>query len=781
MSKKILISAHDASETRVAVIDNGVLVDFDSELSSQKPIRGNIYLARVVRIEPSLQAVFVEYSEGKNGFLAFTEIHPDYYKIPADDQLQQNNEKLNQELEDEPVAVDGGADDDAMSYPTIFDESKTQKTSANKRDKRKVYKVQDVIQKKQIFLVQVIKDERGNKSAALTTYLSLAGQYCILMPNAGERNGGISKRIYKDDDRKRLKEFINDLEIPERMSVIIRTAGQECSKAEIQKDYKYLMRLWDDVRSKTLQSQAPTLINEESCVFMKSIRDFYRKDVDEILVDTKDAYKRVREIMMQLSKSSVKKVKLYKNDALSLFNSFSIEAQVLDIMSPQVDLPSGGSIVIGQTEALVAIDINSGRATKERHIDTTALKTNLEAAKEIARQIRLRDLSGLIVIDFIDMSNQKHIQQVERAFNSELLNDNAKVQVSNISQFGLLEMSRQRLRSSLAETYCETCSCCRGKGVTYSKMYFLSTILHFLEKVAVENKGDSITVYTPQSVCHDLLNKKRKEISAIEQKNDGIVTVEGDSSLSDTSFTISCAKGEVHRFSLDKSDEKEKEEERQQAKMFQEEGVKPMGAPANPPKRAQNKFAPIDRRNPFRLHRKRKGDNGNGYGNGNGSGHGAGNGNGYVNESGSVGESGKGPGSGNGASSSNDNRKWVSATPVETPETPVKTQTNSAPAPAPADSVDSGKKGPRKRKKTTHTNANLDATVALPSSSALPKLDNTGKASKDDVDLAPRAPDEKRKSRRRRSRKHAVTTPAAAAATATSAIQNSIADGGGGA
>jgi hypothetical protein len=379
---------------------------------------------------------------------------------------------------------------------------------------------------------------------------------------------------------------------------------------------------------------------------MKSIRDFYRKDVDEILADTKDAHKRVREIMLQLSKSSVKKVKLYKNDDISLFNAFNIEAQVLDIMSPRVNLPSGGSIVIGQTEALVAIDINSGRATKERHIDTTALKTNLEATKEIARQIRLRDLSGLIVIDFIDMSNQKHVQQVERAFNSELLNDNARVQVSNISQFGLLEMSRQRLRSSLTETYCETCSCCKGRGVTYSRTYFLSTILHFLEKVAFESCAGNagapadpskpgtldgatsqalastsepeepqrkvITVRSPQSVCYDLLNKKRKEIVDIEQKNNCVVTVDIDNTLSDTSFIINCGNGADQAFSLEKNNEEEKEEERPHHKVQEFVGAAPS--------KVQNRPTTTDRRNPFRLHKRKRMDNGKGTWSGTGHG-----------------------------------------------------------------------------------------------------------------------------------------------------------------
>ncbi|MDR3285700.1 MAG: Rne/Rng family ribonuclease [Holosporales bacterium] len=564
MAKKILINAQDPNETRIAVIDGNQLVDFDSEIVSQKPIRGNIYLARVVRVEPSLQAVFVEYAEGKSGFLPFSEIHTEYYRIPVDDRRDtEENQKKEEETEKQNVNAEASADD-IISYPSSVnvENIKVKKNKKHKRRKR-TYDIQEVIQNKQVLLIQVIKDERGSKGAAVTTYISLAGQYCVLMPNAGERNGGVSKRIQNDDDRKRLKDLINDLEVPSKMSIIIRTAGQERNKSEIRRDYEYLTRLWDNIRKKTLESSAPELINEEACFLMRSVRDFYKKEIDEVVVDTKDAYKRVRDFMKQLSPSGVKKIKLHKEDedSASLFNSYDIEQQILNMISPRVELPSGGSIVISQTEALVAIDVNSGRATKERHIDTTALKTNLEAAKEITRQLKLRDLSGLIVIDFIDMSEHKHIQQVERIFRQETANDNARIQIANISQFGLLEMSRQRLRSSVMETYGEICPHCQGRGVTYSKRYFVSTILHILEKIAFENKEKNINLYVPNFIYSDLLNKKRNEFFEIEQKNNCLVNVQADSSLASIDFVIDYGIGVPRQFSLGKMNSDNEEDE----------------------------------------------------------------------------------------------------------------------------------------------------------------------------------------------------------------------------
>jgi ribonuclease E len=609
MSKKILISTKDQSESRVAVVEGSLLIDFDSEVVAQKPLRGNIYLARVVRVEPSLQAVFVEFNDGKCGFLPFSEIHRDYYRIPVDDRNRYKNERIDDNFWGEDSAEEAeratyehdsaeseyeardafelhkrtdaehefgeeyGFPDQlggTMVYPSLVedhenesaagDESKHAAAQNRKKKKfRKRYNVQEVIHNKQVLLVQVTKDERGNKGAAVTTYLSLAGQYCVLMPNAGDRNGGISRRIHNDDDRKRLKDVIDELNVPEKMSLVIRTAGQERNKKEIRRDYEYLLRLWNEIRKKTLESSAPTLINEEADFLHRSIRSFYKKEIDEIIVDSKEAYKKVRDFMRHLSSVGLKKVKLHTEGEVSLFNFYNVEQQILDMVSPRVELPSGGSIVIGQTEALVAIDVNSGRATKERHIDTTALKTNLEASKEIARQLRLRDLSGLIVIDFIGMSEPKHIQQVERVFRQEIANDHAKIQTANISQFGLLEMSRQRIRSSVMETYGAMCPHCQGRGVAYSKLYFVSTVLRFLEKIAFENKGRKLDVYTPRIICHELLNNKRKEVYEIEQQNDCIVTINVDETLDAISFAIDCGTGVKSQFSLGNTDEHDDE------------------------------------------------------------------------------------------------------------------------------------------------------------------------------------------------------------------------------
>ncbi|MDR1208494.1 MAG: Rne/Rng family ribonuclease, partial [Holosporales bacterium] len=409
MAKKILVTALNPEETRVAVLEDNELTNYDSERLGRKPLKGNIYLAKVVRIEPSLQAVFIEYGGDKNGFLPFTEIHSDYYKVPVDDVLEGDDEyaALQDTKSQDDQNLERGEDDiDPFSYPDMqpsdtphsLNKEHENKSLKTKKNKKHHYNVQEVIHNKQVLLVQAIKDIRGNKCAAFTTYLSLPGQYCVLMPNSGgERNGGVSRRVNEDDTRKRLKDILKNLKIPDKMSLIIRTAGQERTKVEIRKDFEYLMRLWDEIRAKTLESNAPMLIHEEAAILMRVIRDFYKKDIDEILVDTSDAHKQTRVFMKQLSPSGVRKVKLYKNANISLFNSFDVEDKIIAMVNPRVPLPSGGYLVIGPTEALVAIDVNSGKATKERHIDTTALKTNLEAAKEIAKQLRLRDLSGLIV------------------------------------------------------------------------------------------------------------------------------------------------------------------------------------------------------------------------------------------------------------------------------------------------------------------------------------------------------------------------------------------------
>lgn len=566
MTKKILLNSRNSEETRVAVIEDNELIDFDSEIHSKKSIKGNVYLAKVVRVEPALQAVFIEYGNEKKGFLSFSEIHPDYYKIPVEDRAY---EETIEETEDAPQEDALFDDFDIIAYPNeVIDDRKLADSENNEegnngkkksKRKRKYYNVQEVIQHSQILLVQAIKDERGNKGAAFTTYLALPGQYCVLMPNAGNRNGGVSKRIHQDDDRKRLKDLVNNLKIPEKMSVIIRTAGQERTEIEIKRDYNYLVRIWDVIREKTLSSTAPELIHEEADIVMRSVRDFYTKDVEEIITDEKNIYNQTKEIMKQLSPSGMRKIKLHKQDNVSLFNKYDIEKQIMDIMNPRIELKSGASIVIGQTEALVAIDVNSGRAIRERNIDLTALKTNIEASKEIARQIRLRDLSGLIVIDFIDMYDSKHIKQVETFLKTEMEKDRARVQISNISQFGLVEMSRQRLRSSILETYCEICPHCQGRGLAYSTEYFLSTILHMLEKTASRNEGKTIVVYIPHFINSPLSNKKRKDIYDIECNYDCKVIIKEDFNISDIDFIIDTGYGNPENFSLGKSEFEQEE------------------------------------------------------------------------------------------------------------------------------------------------------------------------------------------------------------------------------
>lgn len=517
MSKKLLIDAAHVEETRVAVVDDTYLEEFDSEHFSKKQLKSNIYLAKVVRIEPSLQAAFVEYGGDKHGFLPFSEIHPDYYRIPVSDRKVMPQESLKENLETN----------------TLDNDDVAEEADAPVKQKRSYkYKIQEVIQKRQILLVQIVKEQRGNKGAALSTFLSLAGRYCVLIPNAGNRNGGISRKIQDDSDRKRLKEVLNDLEIPEGMSLIVRTAGQERSKIEIRRDYDYLIHVWEEIRSKTLESIAPCLIHEEGDLVKRAIRDIYTREIDEVLIEGEDAYKEAKAFMKILMPSHAKKVKLYKDEQVPLFHKFKVEQHIEKMMFPKVDLASGGSIVINHTEALVAIDVNSGKSTRERNIDVTALKTNLEAAQEIARQLRLRDLSGLLVIDFIDMDDNNHIQQVERKFKEALKPDRARIQLGRISQFGLLELSRQRLRPSLIETHTSPCAHCHGTGIVRSTESLSLQILRAIEREAVKGRAADIQVAVPKDVDLYLLNQKRREIVLIENRFDvSIFVVREDISL----------------------------------------------------------------------------------------------------------------------------------------------------------------------------------------------------------------------------------------------------------
>lgn len=509
MSKKLLIDAAHVEETRIAVVDDSCLEEFDSEHFSKKQLKSNIYLAKVIRIEPSLQAAFVEYGGEKQGFLPFAEIHPDYYRIPVADR----------KAIEEPIkeATDSTLEESAEAPE---DDKAPVKPNRNYR-----YKIQEVIQKRQILLIQVVKEQRGNKGAALTTFLSLAGRYCVLMPNAGTRNGGISRKIQDDTDRKRLKEVLSDLEVPQGMSLIVRTAGQERSKIEIRRDYEYLIHVWEEIRAKTLESIAPALIHAEGDLVKRAIRDIYTREIDEVLIEGEEAYKEAKAFMKVLMPSHAKKVKLYKDAQTPLFHKFKVEQHIEKMMLPKVELPSGGSIVINHTEALVAIDVNSGRSTRERNIDVTALKTNLEAAQEIARQLRLRDLAGLLVIDFIDMEDNNHIQQVERKLKESLKPDRARIQMGRISHFGLLELSRQRLRPSLMETHTSPCTHCHGTGIIRSTESLSLQVLRVIEREAIKGRAGEIQAAVPKGIDLYLLNQKRREITLIENRFDVSVYV----------------------------------------------------------------------------------------------------------------------------------------------------------------------------------------------------------------------------------------------------------------
>jgi len=617
MTKRMLIDATHAEETRVVVLDGNRLEDFDVETSTKKQLKGNIYLAKVVRVEPSLQAAFVEYGGGRHGFLAFGEIHPDYYQIPVADRQrlleiaaeeareeEEAEDRLQEALErgtrPEPtprrsVTIDAVAEpsdeqhdsDSTNAQPAAItdevrydmppadaegsesgenaeresegDSSDTlQLTDADsappeqlggtadqfegngaeeatrRRSSRMLrsYRIQEVIRRRQILLIQVVKEERGNKGAALTTYISLAGRFCVLMPNS-PRGGGISRKITSASDRKRLKEITSELEIPKGMGLIVRTAGANRPKPEIRRDCEYLMRLWDEIRELTLRSMAPALIYEEASLIKRSIRDVYSRDVEEVIVDGEEGWKQARDFMRMLMPSHANKVQLWRPQGIStpLFAKHQVDLQLDAMMSPTVQLRSGGYLVINQTEALVAIDVNSGRSTRERGIEETALKTNLEAADEIARQLRLRDLAGLIVIDFIDMEARKANTMVERRMKDALKNDRARIQLGPISHFGLMEMSRQRLRPSLAETSFVTCPHCNGLGHVRSVESSAIHVLRAVEEEGSKLRAAAILVYAASAVVMYILNNKRDRLAEIEARYAMRINFAGDDTL----------------------------------------------------------------------------------------------------------------------------------------------------------------------------------------------------------------------------------------------------------
>ncbi|MBA4249865.1 MAG: ribonuclease E/G [Candidatus Puniceispirillum sp.] len=611
MVKRLLIDAAHKEEIRVAVVDGQTLEEFDSETTTKKITKGNIYLAKVIRVEPSLQAAFVEYSGNRHGFLPFSEIHPDYYKIPVSDREEglfdhsidpsvfkteedhfDNSEDFKVPIDSQDMAyssndtvdfvsveeeIDASASlelpsdkvqenidlselsfigevvsehiessseisepiSDHDSSQEIIDEIESSRKNAIRRGK---YRIQEVIKRRQILLVQVVKEERGNKGAALTTYLSLPGRYCVLMPNSASRSGGVSRKISDGEDRRRLKDLMKEFNVPTGMALIVRTAGKERNKSEIKRDYEYLQRLWDEIKEKTLVSNAPDLIYSEGDLIKRALRDIYDKDISEILISGDDAYKAAKHLMKTMIPSHAKKVRFYKDSLLPLLQKFNVEDQIEKMHEAEQRLPSGGSIVINFTEALVAVDVNSGRSTRERHIDETAFKTNMEAAFEIARQMRLRDLGGLIVIDFIDMHDTAHIAAVEKKLRDFVKNDRAKIQIGRISQFGLLELSRQRLRPSLFENHTVKCTHCEGKGFVRSIDSMSLQILREIEKKLSDDKSLELKAIVPHGVDLYLLNQKRANISEIENRYGCVIYITRHETAYEAGFLIECVK-----------------------------------------------------------------------------------------------------------------------------------------------------------------------------------------------------------------------------------------------
>ncbi len=530
MSKKILIDTTTTEETRVAVTENGKLDDFEIESNKKNAVKGDVYLAKITRVEPSLQAAFVDFGSNRNGFLPLTEIHPDYFKIPTSDQTELN--KLNEKIKKfEAENID---DDEEKNEDELIDDSNEEiqntKSISLKGKVRKLnpkkeyynffrkYKIQDVIKPRQVLLVQINKEERGFKGAALSTFLSFAGRYCVLMPNS-MNNDGISRKIGDIEERKKLKAILSSVNIPDKMSVIIRTAGIGKTKKEISKDLTYLTSQWNKIRETTLKSQAPKLIYEEGNIIKRTIRDMLTEDVDNILVDGKNGFEVVKKIVKNLVPNQAKKIKLFKSKDISLFSENNIENQINDLFSLNVKLESGGSIVINTTEALVAIDVNSGKNTTERNIENTALKTNLEAASEIARQLRLRDLGGLVVIDFIDMEDYRNNFKVEKAIKTALYRDRARVQVGRISMFGLLELSRQRLRSSLIDKSFEKCPYCNGSGLILNTNSISEQIIKVIKEKVASNQSININVKCNSALAETLINTKKYEISNLEKNS----------------------------------------------------------------------------------------------------------------------------------------------------------------------------------------------------------------------------------------------------------------------
>lgn len=528
MSKKMLIDATQAEQTRVVVLENGRVEELDVDTAAKKQIKGNIYLAKVVRVEPSLQAAFVDYGGNKHGFLAFSEIHPDYYQIPIADKEALKEEMMAHEderAEEEVVPQEETEEKDVE----VVSETEGDETRAIRPSFFKKYKIQEVIRQGQVMLVQVIKEERGNKGAALTTYLSLAGRFSVLMPNNG-KGGGVSRKITNAKERKSLRTIVDKLPIPEGMSVIIRTAGAGKTKTEIKRDFDYLIKTWMKIREETLESLAPKLIHQEGDIIKRSLRDVFTADIEEIWIEGDTVFKSTKEFVKTLMPGQAKKIKQYKGDE-SLFQVYQVENQLEAVHSNIVQLKSGGYLVIDQTEALVAVDVNSGRSTKERDIEETALRTNLETCDELARQLKLRDMAGLIVIDFIDMEEPKNNAAVERRLKEALKKDRARIQVGKISGFGLMEMSRQRLHSSFLEGAYKVCPHCGGKGVIRLVESCAPRTLALLEEAAGRFTGQTVVMTVPPQVAEYVLNYKRANLTALEQKYDVQIQILSDAHM----------------------------------------------------------------------------------------------------------------------------------------------------------------------------------------------------------------------------------------------------------
>ncbi|MCX4079373.1 Rne/Rng family ribonuclease [Rickettsia rhipicephali] len=564
MNKKIIIDANFPSETRVVLLgQSNNIEDIEFQTTVRQQNKGNIYLAKVTRIEPSLQAVFIEYGMDKSGFLPFSEIHPNYYNLPT---LERNfpvnafpeialaNITVEDDKEKPAAIYDSLVDSEEIDLKTIEDlvESKFQSElnleaaddieiiqsgpPESNVPQYKQYKVQEVIRKNQILLAQVTKEERGNKCAAFTTYISLAGKYCVLMPNKGSQNG-ISRKISNGEERKRLKDILNKIVSGDNYSVIVRTAGRGSSTLDLKKDYNYLARLWNKIRKSTIKFSAPCFIHEEDSIIRKTIRDMCDHNVKEVVIQGQEGYEDASKFMQDLLPSELAKLKEHKSKT-PIFTKFQVEEQLVKLYQPVVTLPSGGYIVINPTEALISIDVNSGKSTSEQNIEETALKTNLEAAKEVAKQVKLRDLSGLIVVDFIDMSEAKNRKIIERSFKEFLSRDRARIQTGNISQFGLLEFSRQRLRSSFLETNSAICSHCNGKGVIRASDANAMLILRTIENEIFEERIDVINVFTNIVSVIYLLNNKRAEIKFIEEKYNIKLNFYSDPNATSDSYSI---------------------------------------------------------------------------------------------------------------------------------------------------------------------------------------------------------------------------------------------------